>query len=54
VRSRAPARFRLDKPLKPEYFATDLDNPWSPCVSRDGRILVLIVDSLKRRGDDSQ
>ncbi len=52
--SRAPARFRLDKPLRPTYFSTELDNPWSPCVSRDDRITVLIVDSQKRRGDDEQ
>ncbi len=41
----SPARFRLDKPLRPTYFSTELDNPWSPCVSRDDRITVLIVDS---------
>lgn len=54
VYTRAPARFRLDKPLQPTYFSTELDNPWSPCVSRDDRITVLIVDSQKRRGDDDQ
>ena len=52
--SRAPARFRLDKPLRPTYFSTELDNPWSPCVSRDDRITVLIVDSQKRRDDGEQ
>ncbi len=52
--TRAPARFRLDRPLRPAYFSTELDNPWSPCVSRDDRITVLIVDSPKRRGDGEQ
>jgi hypothetical protein len=52
--SRAPARFRLDKPLQPAYFDVELDNPWSPCVSRDDQITVLIVDSQKLRDDDSQ
>ena len=42
-----PARFKLDKPLEPEYFGRDLDNPWSPCVSRDGKTTLLIVDSKK-------
>ena len=54
IYSRAPARFWLDKPLRPKYFSTELDNPWSPCVSRDDHITVLIVDSQKRRGDDDQ
>ncbi len=52
--SRAPARFRLDRPLRPAYFSTELDNPFSPCVSRDDRITVLIVDSQTRRGDGEQ
>ncbi len=43
--------FWLDKPLEPEYFSTELDNSWSPCVSRDDRTTVLIVDSQKRRGE---
>ena len=51
---RVPARFSLDKPLKPSYFGTDLDNPWSPCISRDGKTMVVIVDSQKRRGDDDR
>ena len=54
IYTRSPARFWLDKPLKPKYFSTELDNPWSPCVSRDGHITVLVVDSQKRRGDGGQ
>jgi Tol biopolymer transport system component len=50
----APATFFLDKPLQPRYFATELDNPFSPCFSRDGRSLVLIVDSQKRRGENNR
>jgi Tol biopolymer transport system component len=47
--ARAPARFRLDKPGKPEFFMTDFDNPWSPCVSPDGKTIALVVDSERRR-----
>jgi hypothetical protein len=45
---RGPARFWLDRPGKPEFFFTDMDNPWSPCVSRDGKTIALIVDSRTR------
>ena len=45
VYGRAPAAILLDKPLKPRFFSIELDNPWSPCISRDGKMLVLIVDS---------
>jgi Tol biopolymer transport system component len=47
---RDPGRFWLHQPLKPVIFHTDLDNPWSPCVSRDGKTMVLVVDSESRAG----
>lgn len=46
--ARSPARFWLDK-SRLEFFLMDLDNPWSPCVSRDGKTTVLIVDSERRK-----
>jgi len=36
------------QPDEPEFFFTDMDNPWSPCVSRDGKTIALIVDSRTR------
>ncbi len=45
---RLPARFRLDKLLEPEFFLTELDTPFSPCVSRDGKTMVVVVDSEGR------
>ncbi len=50
----APASFFLDKPLQPRQFAKELDLPFSPCYTRDGGTLVLIVDSKNKRGDNSQ
>jgi hypothetical protein len=44
-----PVRFRLDKPYRPEPFHADLDNPWSPCVSRNGKTVVVVVDSKERK-----
>ena len=41
---RFPARLWIDR-SKIEFFALDKDVPFSPCVSRDGKTLVLIVDS---------
>ncbi len=41
---RFPARLWIDR-SKIEFFALDKDVPYSPCVSRDGKTLVLIVDS---------
>jgi hypothetical protein len=46
---RFPARFWLKSPDKPDFFLTDLDNAWSPCVSRDGKTMAFIVDSAKRQ-----
>lgn len=45
---RVPARFWLDK-SRLEFFFMDLDTPFSPCVSRDGKTVVLIVDSARPR-----
>jgi Tol biopolymer transport system component len=52
--TRAPARFLLDRPIRPIYFGTEFDNPWSPCISRDGKVTVFIVDSQKQRGMDDE
>jgi Tol biopolymer transport system component len=41
---RAPVRLWLDK-SRIEFFALDKDVPFSPCMSRDGKTVVLIVDS---------
>ena len=45
--SRVPARLWLDKD-RLEFFALSYDVPFSPCVSRDGKTLVLILDSKER------
>jgi hypothetical protein len=41
---RMPARFWIDK-SKLEYYFMDKDVPFSPCVSRDGKTMVVILDS---------
>jgi hypothetical protein len=41
------ARIWLDKPYKPEPLFPDLDTPRSPSFSKDGKTLVLVVDSDK-------
>ena len=41
---RAPVRLWVDK-SRVEFFALDKDCSFAPCMSRDGRTLVLIVDS---------
>ena len=43
--------FLARRAARREYFSTELDNSWSPCVTRDDRTTVLIVDSQKRRGE---
>ena len=45
---RVPARFWLDR-SKVEFFLLDRDTPFSPCVSRDGNTMVLIVDSKEHK-----
>jgi hypothetical protein len=45
---RMPARFWLDK-SRIEFFLLDYDVPFSPCVSRDGKTMVFIVDSKARK-----
>ena len=39
-----PARLFLAQD-RVEFFGMVLDNPWAPCVSRDGNTMVLVVDS---------
>jgi hypothetical protein len=39
-----PARLYLTKD-RLEFFGLNLDNPWAPCVSRDGKTLVMVVNS---------
>ena len=41
-----PARLFLAKD-RVEYFGLNLDNPWAPCVSRDGKTMAMVVDSDK-------
>jgi hypothetical protein len=45
---RLPARFWLDK-SRVGFFLLDYDVPFSPCVSRDGKTVVFIVDSQTRK-----
>ena len=40
----APVRFYLDK-SRVEFIHLDLDMPWSPCFSQDGKSVLVIVDS---------
>ena len=46
-----PTRFWLAKD-RLDFFFLDRDNPWSPCLSRDGRTVVAITDSAGHKTGD--
>lgn len=48
-----PARFWLDKG-RIDFFLMDRDNPWSPCDSRDGKSVVIVVDSEGHKKPDPE
>ena len=46
--------FSIDQPMKPHFFSTEMDNPWAPCISRDGKMMVMIVDSQTKEKDEEK
>ncbi len=48
-----PARFWLDGD-RLDFFFMDRDNPWSPCLSRDGKTVVVVADSPGKKNPTSR